>query len=82
MSRSGIYLPAEGEHDAQITDRPLRESHKPGDYYFHNNFDYNALGIIFIQETGQSIGAFMETYPDSASPYDVMDIHALISADL
>jgi CubicO group peptidase (beta-lactamase class C family) len=62
MAKSGIYLPAQGEHDAQITERPKRESHKPGSYFFMNNFDANALGTIFIQETGISIGKFMEEY--------------------
>ena len=74
MSRSGIYLPAEGEHDAQITQRPKRESHKPGEYYFHNNFDYNALGSIFMQETGRSIGEFMEE--NLAKPLGMQDFDA------
>jgi len=60
MFKSGIYLPAQGEHDSQITDRPKRGSHKPGTYFFSNNFDANALETIFIQETGTSIGEFME----------------------
>ena len=62
MAKSGIYLPAQGEHDNQITDRPKRESHKSGSYFFMNNFDANALGTIFMQETGVSIGKFMEDY--------------------
>ena len=71
MAKSGIYLPAQGEHDAQITDRPKRESHKPGSYFFMNNFDANALGTIFIQETGISIGKFMEEY--LAKPMGMQD---------
>ncbi len=62
MFKSGIYLPSQGEHDSQITDRPKRESYKPGDYFFSNNFDANALGTIFMQETGISIGKFMEEH--------------------
>ncbi|KZS41060.1 hypothetical protein AWE51_23160 [Aquimarina aggregata] len=62
MYKSGIYLPSQGEHDSQITDRPIRESYKPGDYFFSNNFDANALGTIFMQETGISIGKFMEEH--------------------
>ena len=62
MFKSGIFLPSQGEHDSQITDRPKRESYKPGDYFFSNNFDANALGTIFMQETGMSIGKFMEQY--------------------
>ncbi len=60
MFKSGIYLTAQGEHDSQITDRPKRGSHKHGTYFFSNNFDANALGTIFMQETGTSIGEFME----------------------
>ncbi|MCF6263925.1 MAG: beta-lactamase family protein [Xanthomonadales bacterium] len=71
MWRSGIYLPAKGEHDDQITMRPSRDSHKPGTYFFANNFDANALGTIFIQETGYSIGGFMEEY--LAKPLGMQD---------
>ena len=73
MFRSGIYLPAEGEHDNQITDRPARESHLPGAYFFSNNFDANALGTIFIQETGYSIGEFMEEF--LAKPLGMQDFN-------
>lgn len=71
MAKSGIYLPAQGEHDSQITDRPKRGSHKPGDYFFMNNFDANALGTIFMQETGVSIGEFMEE--NLAKPLGMQD---------
>lgn len=74
MSRSGIYLPAAGEHDSQITDRPARESHAPGDFYFSNNFDANALGTIFVQETRYDIGAFMEEF--LAKPLGLQDFDA------
>lgn len=71
MAKSGIYLPAQGEHDSQITDRPKRGSHKPGSYFFMNNFDANALGTIFMQETGTSIGEFMEEH--LAKPLGMQD---------
>lgn len=71
MFKSGIYLPAQGEHDSQITDRPKRGSHKPGTYFFSNNFDANALGTIFVQETGMSIGEFMEE--NLAKPLGMQD---------
>jgi len=74
MAKSGIYLPAQGEHDAQITDRPERGSRKPGEYFFMNNFDANALGTIFMQETGMEIGAFMEEYV--AKPIGLQDFSA------
>lgn len=62
MFRSGIYLPAAGEHDNQITARPTRDSRKSNEYLFSNNFDANALGTIFIQETGYRICPFMEEF--------------------
>ena len=71
MFKSGIYLPAQGEHDSQITDRPKRGSHKHGTYFFSNNFDANALGTIFTQETGMSIGEFMEE--NLAKPLGMQD---------
>ena len=71
MFKSGIYLPAQGEHDSQITNRPKRGSHKHGTYFFCNNFDANALGTIFMQETGMSIGEFMEEY--LAKPLGMQD---------
>ncbi|WP_170836990.1 serine hydrolase domain-containing protein [Aquimarina amphilecti] len=71
MGKSSIYLPASGEHDNQITQRPKRESHKPGTYFFNNNFDANALGTIFIKETETSIGEFMEEY--LAKPLGLQD---------
>ena len=71
MYKSGVYLPAQGEHDSQITDRPKRGSHTHGTYFFSNNFDANALGTIFSQETGMSIGRFMEEY--LAKPLGMQD---------
>lgn len=71
MSKSGIYLPAQGEHDSQITHRPKRGSNKPGEYFFANNFDFNALGTIFIKETKMSIGDFMEEF--LAKPLGLQD---------
>ncbi len=71
MFKSGIYLPAQGEHDSQITDRPKRGSHEHGTYFFSNNFDANVLGTIFMQETGTSIGEFMEEY--LAKPLGMQD---------
>jgi hypothetical protein len=71
MAKSGIYLPAQGEHDNQITDRPKRGSYQPGSYFFMNNFDANALCTIFMKETGISIGKFMEEH--LAKPLGMQD---------
>ncbi len=74
MYRSGIFLPADGEHDDQITKRPQRDQYTPGSYLFSNNFDANALGTIFIQETGYSIGDFMQEF--LAAPLGMQDFEA------
>lgn len=71
MAKSGVYLPSQGEHDNQITQRPERGSHKPGSYFHMNNFDANALGTIFMQETGISLGVFMEE--NLAKPLGMQD---------
>ena len=53
MARSGIYHPASNEGGDPI--KPERHSKKPGEYFEYNNWDFNALGTIFEQETGINI---------------------------
>jgi len=50
-STSGIY------HKAASTDNkpPKRFSHQPGEYFYYNNWDFNALGTIFRERTGNDI---------------------------
>jgi len=51
-SSSGVY------HKAAATDNqnlPERNSRKPGELFYYNNWDFNALGTIFEQQTGQNI---------------------------
>lgn len=55
QSRSGIYLPTMGDGASMIANKPERDSHMPGDHYHYNNWGFNALGIIFQQETGNGI---------------------------
>jgi hypothetical protein len=56
MSRSGIYLEAAGEVQAMKDGRPRRGSHRHGEHFYYNNWDFNVLGVIFEQRTGLSIG--------------------------
>jgi CubicO group peptidase (beta-lactamase class C family) len=61
LSRSGVYHEAAGEHAAMVRARPKRGSHAPGTFFYYNNWDFNALGTIFEQATGERIfGAFAE----------------------
>ena len=54
-ARSGIYHPALGEGSWMIPMRPERHTHAPGTFWYYNNWDFNALGTIFEQETGTRI---------------------------
>jgi CubicO group peptidase (beta-lactamase class C family) len=52
-ARSGVYIPAAGEADNMKASRPERGGHTPGTFWYYNNWDFNALGTIFDQETGE-----------------------------
>src|SRR5262249_54042276 len=49
-SRSGVYHGYVGEMPGMRADWPSRESHVPGDLWFNNDWDFNALGAIFEQQ--------------------------------
>ncbi len=55
MARSGIYHPAAHETASIRKNRPKRASHPPGSFWFYNNWDFNALGTIYRQQTGEDI---------------------------
>lgn len=54
-ARSGIYIEALGESPEMKARRPERHSHPPGTFWYYNNWDFNALGTIFEQETGENL---------------------------
>jgi CubicO group peptidase (beta-lactamase class C family) len=58
-ARSGVYHPASNAASAAggdtVGEPPARGSVKPGSYFLYNNWDFNALGTIFEQETGENI---------------------------
>jgi CubicO group peptidase (beta-lactamase class C family) len=56
MSRSGIYLRAANESLSAMVERPRRNSHAPGEHWYYNNWDFNALGVIFEKSSGLGIG--------------------------
>ena len=72
-ARSGIYHPALGESPGMKATRPKRYSHKPGTFWYYNNWDFNALGMIFEQETGTKI--FEEFEKRIAKPLDMEDFN-------
>lgn len=53
MARSGIYLDADAQPDMN-SKRPERGQYAPGEFYYYNNFDFNALGTILKIKTGMS----------------------------
>jgi hypothetical protein len=65
MSRSGVYHEAAAEAQTMIDERPARGSHPPDTFFYYNNWDFNALGSIFEQETGEEIfNAFKKEIAD------------------
>lgn len=55
QARSGVYHVPLGASPAMAPARPLRGSHPPGTFWYYNNWDFNALGTIFEQETRAGI---------------------------
>jgi len=53
-ARSGVYHPA-SNFSGVTEDGPRRGDHGPGEYYWYNNWDFNAAGGIFEQLTGGNI---------------------------
>jgi CubicO group peptidase (beta-lactamase class C family) len=54
-ARSGVYHAAACETPEMRDARPDRGSHPPGTFFYYNNWDFNALGTIYRQETGRDI---------------------------
>jgi len=72
-SRSGIYHPALGEAPGMKAMRPERYSHAPDTFYYYNNWDFNAVGTIFEQETRAKI--FEEFKRRIAKPLQMEDFN-------
>lgn len=69
-ARSGVYHDASNAGDS-LADAPPRGSQRHGTYYLYSNWDFNALGTIFEQETGQNIYDALER--DLARPIGMQD---------
>ena len=67
-SRSAIYHPYIGDEEGN---RPRPGSHRPGTFFFYNNWSFNALGTVFEQETGLSIGVALQQW--IANPIGMQD---------
>ncbi len=49
-ARSGVYHPVDFETQYMIKIRPERGSHRPGTFWYYNNWDFNVLGTILGKE--------------------------------
>jgi CubicO group peptidase (beta-lactamase class C family) len=70
-SRSGVYHHAAGVSEGMLRGMPERGSHPPGEHYYYNNWDFNTLGAILEQETGESIYDLF--YKQIARPLGMLD---------
>jgi CubicO group peptidase (beta-lactamase class C family) len=75
QSRSGVYHPAAYETPAMKEQRPQRGSKKPGEFWYYNNWDFNALCTIFERETGA--GMFDEFKRRLADPLQMEDFRMM-----
>lgn len=73
QARSGVYHPALYETAAMAARRPDRHSYPAGTFWYYNNWDFNALGTIFEQETGT--GIFEEFDRAIAKPIGMQDFN-------
>lgn len=73
QARSGIYHPAAYEDPEMAAARPARGSFKPGEHWYYNNWDFNALGTIFQKFTGKTV--FESLRDDLAKPLQFEDFN-------
>ena len=71
QARSGVYLPGAYETSGEETLRPARGSHPPGQFWYYNNWDFNALGTIFKTCAGRNV--FEALRDDLAAPLQFED---------
>jgi CubicO group peptidase (beta-lactamase class C family) len=74
MARSGIFHEAAYETRTMKETRPERGSHAPGTFWFYNNWDFNALGTILRNSTGEDTFAAVERH--LARPLQMQDFTA------
>ena len=71
-ARSGVYHPASNAGDS-LADAPPRGSQRHGTYFLYSNWDFNALGTIYEQETGRDLYDALEA--EIARPIGMQDFH-------
>ena len=61
QGRSGVYHPAVYETKSMARARPERGGHRPGSFWYYNNWDFNVLSTILNQETGDDFLRLFKT---------------------
>ncbi len=77
MARSGVYHQAAGETSQMKYNRPQRGSHDFGEYWYYNNWDFNALGTIYEAATDGKISDSLAKYiagPLQMQDFDINDV--------
>jgi CubicO group peptidase (beta-lactamase class C family) len=74
-ARSGVYHPAAYETPGMKARRPARDSKLPGEFWYYNNWDFNALGTIFERSTGARV--FEEFKVQLADPLGMEDFRLM-----
>lgn len=70
-ARSGIYHPAGYETEWMGMIKEKRHSHAPGTFWCYNNWDFNALGTIYVKASGHSVAQGFTRY--LATPLELQD---------
>jgi CubicO group peptidase (beta-lactamase class C family) len=73
-SRSGVYHSSLYETSSNRNRKPARGSHPPGEFFYYNNWDFNALGTIYEKATGTRIADAFER--EIARPVGMKDFRA------
>jgi CubicO group peptidase (beta-lactamase class C family) len=74
-ARSGIYHPAAFEPASMTATRPARGSAAPGESWFYNNWDFNALSTIYERQAGMDV--FTGFQSTIATPIGLEDFRPL-----
>jgi CubicO group peptidase (beta-lactamase class C family) len=54
-TRSGVYHPVDSQPVGLAGALPARGSHRHGTHWYYNNWDFNVLGTVYQQQTGEDI---------------------------
>ncbi|WP_322014509.1 serine hydrolase [Paraburkholderia sp. J12] len=70
-ARSGVYHPTVYETAEMEASKPPRYSHPPGTFWYYNNWDFNTVGAIYGQATGEDFYKALKT--EIADPIGMQD---------